>query len=121
MALKGEFNFKELDEVQKLFIQHCKMEPVNKVINTKIIKAQWKGKVSKWRENTTTSLSGRHLGHFKALLRKFAESPDPNKRQEMFQKREDIIDAHLSLLNYAVGQRTDMKGDSRRVQEMRHN
>ena len=83
MVLKDEFNSKELDKVQKLFIQHCKLEPINRVIGTKITKAQWKGKVAKWRENTTTSTSGRHLGHFKAMLRKFAESPDTDKGQEM--------------------------------------
>eukprot|EP00957_Ditylum_brightwellii_P028841 2179242-Ditylum_brightwellii.AAC.1 len=30
IVLKGEFNSEELDEVQKLFIQHCKLESVNK-------------------------------------------------------------------------------------------
>eukprot|EP00957_Ditylum_brightwellii_P085442 6499646-Ditylum_brightwellii.AAC.1 len=84
MVLKGEFSSKELDEVQKLFIQQCKLEPVNKVIGTKITKAQWKGKVTKWRENTTTSPSGRYLGHFKALIRKCVEFPDTNKGQDMF-------------------------------------
>eukprot|EP00957_Ditylum_brightwellii_P194363 14802982-Ditylum_brightwellii.AAC.1 len=74
----GEFNSKELDEVQKLFIQHCKLELVDKVISTKIIKAQRKEKAAKWRENTTTSPLGRQLGHFKALPRKFAVSPDTN-------------------------------------------
>eukprot|EP00957_Ditylum_brightwellii_P027960 2112424-Ditylum_brightwellii.AAC.1 len=72
-------------------------------------KAQWKGKVAKWRENTTTSLLGRHLGHFKALLRKFAESPDTDEGQKMIQTREDIIDAHVSLLNYVVEQRYSYK------------
>eukprot|EP00957_Ditylum_brightwellii_P207280 15352273-Ditylum_brightwellii.AAC.1 len=94
MVLKDEFNSKELDEVQKLFIQHCKLEPFDKVISTKITKSQLKGKVAKWRENITTSSLDRHLGHFKALLRKIAESPDIDKGQEMFRKREDITDAH---------------------------
>eukprot|EP00957_Ditylum_brightwellii_P156495 11910586-Ditylum_brightwellii.AAC.1 len=40
MVLKDEFNSNELDEVQKLFIQHCKLEPVDEVISTKITKAQ---------------------------------------------------------------------------------
>eukprot|EP00957_Ditylum_brightwellii_P035822 2715738-Ditylum_brightwellii.AAC.1 len=44
MALKGEFNSEELDEVHKLFIQHCKLEPVNKVISTKIEKHNGKEK-----------------------------------------------------------------------------
>eukprot|EP00957_Ditylum_brightwellii_P181907 13858635-Ditylum_brightwellii.AAC.1 len=94
VASPDEFNFEKLDEVQKLFIQHCKLKPVNKVIGTKITKVQWKGKVAKWRENTTTSPLGRQLSHFKALIRNFAESPDTDEGQDMFQKKENIIDAH---------------------------
>eukprot|EP00957_Ditylum_brightwellii_P006498 492281-Ditylum_brightwellii.AAC.1 len=56
-------------------------------------------------QNTTTLPSGRHLGHFKALLRRFVGSPDTDKEREMFRKREDIIDAHVSPLNYAAEQR----------------
>eukprot|EP00957_Ditylum_brightwellii_P176763 13464164-Ditylum_brightwellii.AAC.1 len=74
IVFKDEFNSEELDEVQQLSIQHYKLEPVDKVISTKTTKAQWKGKVAKQRENTTTSSLGRHVGHFKALLRKLAES-----------------------------------------------
>eukprot|EP00957_Ditylum_brightwellii_P094216 7173402-Ditylum_brightwellii.AAC.1 len=28
MVLQGEFNTKELDELQQLFLHHCKMEPI---------------------------------------------------------------------------------------------
>eukprot|EP00957_Ditylum_brightwellii_P103832 7909229-Ditylum_brightwellii.AAC.1 len=95
MVLKVEFNSEELDEAQKLFIQHCKLEPVNKVIGTKIAKAQWTGKVSKWRENITTSPLGRHLGHFKALLRKCAESPDTKEGTDMESKKQGTINRGL--------------------------
>eukprot|EP00957_Ditylum_brightwellii_P021180 1596736-Ditylum_brightwellii.AAC.1 len=86
MVLKGEFNTEELDELQKLFIQHCKMGTSDNLINTKITKNQWKDKVAKWRESTTTFLSGRLLGHFKALICQFEESPDTKEGREMYRK-----------------------------------
>eukprot|EP00957_Ditylum_brightwellii_P085632 6514191-Ditylum_brightwellii.AAC.1 len=71
------------------------METSDNLIGTKITKEQWKGKVAKWHKSTTTSLSGRHLGHFKALIHWFAESPDTEEGREMFRKREDIFNARL--------------------------
>eukprot|EP00957_Ditylum_brightwellii_P090447 6888447-Ditylum_brightwellii.AAC.1 len=88
--------------MQHAFIQHCTLETGNNVIGKKITKKQWKGKVAKWQENTATLPSGRHLGHFKALLRRFAVSPDTDEGREMFRKREDVINAHISLLSYAA-------------------
>eukprot|EP00957_Ditylum_brightwellii_P070156 5329230-Ditylum_brightwellii.AAC.1 len=82
MVLKSEFNSEDLDKLQKIFIQHCKLETSDNVIGKKIAKEQWKGKAAKY------------LGNFKALLRRFAESPDTDKGREMFRKREDIFEAH---------------------------
>eukprot|EP00957_Ditylum_brightwellii_P060031 4557683-Ditylum_brightwellii.AAC.1 len=85
------------------------METSDNLIGNKITKEQWKGKVSKWHKTTTPLPSGRHLGHFKALLCQFAESPDTYEGREMFRKREDILDTHVSLLNYAAEQRYSYK------------
>eukprot|EP00957_Ditylum_brightwellii_P135291 10316447-Ditylum_brightwellii.AAC.1 len=62
MVLKGQFNSEELDELQQLFLHHCKMEPINSPIGDKITKEMWKGKVARWCKSTTTSPSGRNLG-----------------------------------------------------------
>eukprot|EP00957_Ditylum_brightwellii_P080025 6085974-Ditylum_brightwellii.AAC.2 len=111
------------------------MEPSDTLISKKITKDQWRGKVTKWHESTTTSPSGRHsrrfkalicmfkeapetkwhestttspsgrhLRHFKALICMFKKAPETDKGREMY-KKEDIIDAHIGLLNYAVEQR----------------
>eukprot|EP00957_Ditylum_brightwellii_P027583 2085156-Ditylum_brightwellii.AAC.1 len=78
------------------------MEPTDTLISTKITKDQWKGKLAEWGEYTTTSPFGRNLGHFKALMHSFEEALETDERREMYQKREDIIDTHIGLLNYAV-------------------
>eukprot|EP00957_Ditylum_brightwellii_P047662 3621312-Ditylum_brightwellii.AAC.1 len=109
MVLKGQFNSEVLDKFQQVFIQHSKLETGDKVTGKKITKEQRKGKVAKWHENTTTLPSGRHLGHFKALFRRFAESPDTEEGREMSRKREDRIDAHVSILSYTAEQRYSYK------------
>eukprot|EP00957_Ditylum_brightwellii_P159116 12109756-Ditylum_brightwellii.AAC.1 len=77
------------------------MAPIEKYMGKKITCTMWKGKVAAWRESTTTSLSEHHLGHFKALIRCFAEDPNTDKGKIMYQKQTDLIDAHIVLLNYA--------------------
>eukprot|EP00957_Ditylum_brightwellii_P211456 15366183-Ditylum_brightwellii.AAC.2 len=85
------------------------METSDKLIGTKITKNQWKDKVIKWHESTTTSPSGRHVGNFKALICWFEEFLDTKEGREMYRKREDIIDTHVGLLNYAVEKRYSYK------------
>ena len=55
----------------------------------------------KWRETTTTSPSGRHLGHFHALFRAFSfeNAKDKEKIEEM---RKEIIILHHTMLSIAM-------------------
>eukprot|EP00957_Ditylum_brightwellii_P094962 7231597-Ditylum_brightwellii.AAC.1 len=85
------------------------METSDNLIGKKNTKKQWKGKVANWRESTTTSPSGRHLGHFKALICWLEEFLDTKEGREMYRKREEMIDAHVGLLNYAVEKRYSYK------------
>eukprot|EP00957_Ditylum_brightwellii_P121795 9288106-Ditylum_brightwellii.AAC.1 len=62
------------------------MAPIEEYIGNKITWSKWKGKVAAWRESTTTSTSGRHLGHFKALIWRFTEDPNTDEGQIMHQK-----------------------------------
>eukprot|EP00957_Ditylum_brightwellii_P154670 11772066-Ditylum_brightwellii.AAC.1 len=78
-VLQGKFIDTELIELQQLFLKHCKMAPIKKYVGKKITCVMWKGKVAAWHESTTTLLSGRHLGHFKALIRRFVEDPNTDE------------------------------------------
>eukprot|EP00957_Ditylum_brightwellii_P019515 1472168-Ditylum_brightwellii.AAC.1 len=79
--LQGQFTDTELTALQQLFLKHCKMDPIKKYVGEKITCVIWKGKVAAWCESTTTLLSGRHLGHFKALIRRFAEDTNTDEGQ----------------------------------------
>ena len=69
------------------------------------------GKLKVWTESTTTSPSGLHLEHFKALIasHKFSSEPPDDetaeesaKREELNQMQRDLRGLHLSLINYAL-------------------
>eukprot|EP00957_Ditylum_brightwellii_P088388 6732322-Ditylum_brightwellii.AAC.1 len=76
----------ELCKLQQLFLHHCKVESFESVVSGKLTCNKWKGKVAKWRKATTTSPSGRHLGHFKVLVCQFAEDLNTEEGKEMQQK-----------------------------------
>ena len=62
---------------------------------------EWRSKFKHWKESTSTSPSGVHLGHYKALLETIYV---PNDTQlvmdlEIFQKQQEIFNIHLCLIN----------------------
>jgi hypothetical protein len=52
-----------------------------------------------------SSPSGMHLGHYKALLARheFSDLPDRDpRRAELEQKRDEILQLHFQMINYAL-------------------
>ena len=54
-----------------------------------------------WNEKTTTSPSGRHLGHYHALFRPFKYNNEEEK-EELERKRNVIIQLHHTMLMIAI-------------------
>ena len=63
-------------------------EPVSSLVTS----ADFKSFFAKWKENTSTSPSGKHLGHYKALL-----SPALESDAELKEAANRIIDAHVTI------------------------
>ena len=51
--------------------------------NSEITVAQLRGKMKVWREGTTTSPSGRHLGHYKSIFTVINKSLEYDERKEL--------------------------------------
>ncbi|KAI2491604.1 hypothetical protein MHU86_22948 [Fragilaria crotonensis] len=107
-----------------LLIQHLKMTHEIATMETypTVSLEEFQGKLKAWRESTTTSPSGMHLGHYKALLANHkyshvpplgnSENPDDPETQEHIrllhlkseydQMQRSLLELHLSLLNYAL-------------------
>ena len=55
-----------------------------------------------WREGTTTSPSGRHLGHYKSLFTVIDHSLESDDRKELKEIQERIAGCYVAILNYAI-------------------
>jgi exonuclease III len=109
----------------QLLIQHLKMtHEVSSLATYPTVSLQeFQGKIDAWRESTTTSPSGMHLGHYKALFAKHKYSHVPplsdraaRQNDEHTQEhrrllalkadydsmQQSLAELHLSLLNYSL-------------------
>jgi Reverse transcriptase (RNA-dependent DNA polymerase) len=87
----------------KKFFHHIHQSPVE--MGDDIITLEdWSKKLKKWKERTTTSPSGLHLGHHKALLSPHSYSFEDNSKDkaELDHKQSMILTAFLTLLNISI-------------------
>jgi hypothetical protein len=56
----------------------------------------------RWNENTSTSPSGRHLGHYHALLKPDGLNPDSDEFVALATSREEIWKLHHILFDYGI-------------------
>ncbi len=80
-------------------------------VETTILEQDFRGKMSAWRESTSASPSGLHLGHYKALIARHQYSNTPEDEDEedhrqnhdrLNRMQKKMLDLHLALLNYAL-------------------
>jgi hypothetical protein len=84
-------------------------EPVSPLVTS----GDFKSFFAKWKENTSTSPSGKHLGHYKALL-----SPALVDNDDLTAAANRIIDVHVALLNIAAQHGSPMERWKRIVSVM---
>jgi hypothetical protein len=112
--LSGKYDMSECKEDVQLLLQHLKqVDEVHQLPSRPtILPEEFESKLKIWTESTTTSPSGLHLGHFKALIARHSfhstASDDEltpafrEQRDELNRKQADLFDLHLSLINYAL-------------------
>jgi exonuclease III len=112
--LQGNFDDTQLDENVQLLLRHLRQvgEMESEPARPTITEEEYIAKLQVWSENTTTSPSGLHLGHYKALIGRHSHSLDaPDHavppefatiRDELNFKQRAMRLLHLQLLNYAL-------------------
>ena len=80
------------------------MKRDSETISVDITAEDMMNKYKRWKETTTTSSSGRHLGHFHALFRGFKFDID-EEYEELVQMRTEIIELHWLILRIAIRNR----------------
>ena len=116
--LTGHYDTSQFDKNVALLLQH--LQQVHIVAQhpnyPSISEAELIGKLKVWRESTTTSPSGLHLGHYKALIARHQYSDDESdsggldadgnqiqsKKEEWDYMQRELRLFHLNLINYAL-------------------
>ena len=107
LILDGQYDATHLDESVQSIIQHLTKTTYahEHPLKPTITEATFLGKLQHWRESTSTSPSGLHLGHYKSMIARheFSDLSDRDPRKATLEsQRKDIIQLHLQLINYAL-------------------
>ncbi|KAI2495020.1 hypothetical protein MHU86_19495 [Fragilaria crotonensis] len=112
--LDGVYNSTTLHGNVQLLLSHMKQVHDIRQNPSKptITEEEFEGKLRVWTESTTTSPSGLHLGHYKALIAKHSYKTDASddeltsefkqQREELDFKQHELFCLHLNMLNYAL-------------------
>ena len=106
--LEGTYDLSALPPPVQLLIAHLQHHdpcPQARQLLPVITDTEYIGKLTSWSESTSTSPSGLHLGHYKALIARHEYSdlhPDEPLRIQWDQMQSDLRHVHLTLLNYAL-------------------
>lgn len=99
---------KEHDYIDSNSLMHTLLSRIEKkptkMIPEIIDEADWRAKIRKWPERTTTSPSGLHLGHYKSTIADHNWTHDDNSenKAEFDSHQEEILGVHLQLVNLAI-------------------
>lgn len=101
LILNGSYTHEDLEETTELLITHLQKQSAE-VVTDEITADNFKTKVEAWRESTSTSPSGVHLGHYKAYYAPHLFDPESQEGIAFQEVRNNILEAHLYLLNFAI-------------------
>jgi hypothetical protein len=94
----------EMSDLCQQVLQECKSSATQNSLPAHLELNAFSGKISSWREKTTTSPSGRHLGRYKALFTsgRYHESEHPKEFKLFESKQKEIAQLILSITNYCI-------------------
>lgn len=90
------------------FLATCKAASDLDVLPSTIALPEFRGKITTWKESTTTSPSGRHLGIYKSLFANgpYRNNPDDEQEAQNYARlryaQEDIAQLILGIINFCL-------------------
>ena len=102
LILEGTFQPLEVDSLTREFLQHMKRRTSLDQIQDTLTTTEWTGKISAWPELMSTSPSGFHLIHSKALVAKHDLTPGSPEYAALEEQWEQLIQWQVDLLNAAI-------------------
>jgi hypothetical protein len=106
MILDGSYNSSALADITQLVVSQMSQSKysIRSPLDTDISEEEYVGKIKSWKESTSTSPSGLHLGHYHALIARheFSGLKDSPEKDDLDSKQSAIRLAHLAMTNYAL-------------------
>ena len=102
LILEGNYEDSELDTISKLFLDNCTRVTDLDSLPATITFKNFQGKISKWKESTSTSPSGRHLGHYKSLFARIDTKLSADQQKELQNKQLDIANLYVSMIDIHI-------------------
>lgn len=102
--LSGEYSKDLPNPTCKLLIESCRAQTTLDDIPAELNMLEFKSKIKTWRESTTTSPSGRHLGRYKSLFATGEPTPaiSNTETNTLQTQQETIASCILSVINYCI-------------------
>jgi exonuclease III len=106
MILEGTYDASALADITQLVISKMSESKysIRAPLDTDISEEAYVSKIKSWKESTSTSPSGLHLGHYHAMIARheFSGLKDSPEKDDLDSKQSAIRRAHLGLTNYAL-------------------
>eukprot|EP00957_Ditylum_brightwellii_P017050 1286179-Ditylum_brightwellii.AAC.1 len=102
LVLKGEYINSELNYLQTLLLMHCKSEQTKAAVGESIDLGEYKDNIHVWKERTTMSPSGKHLGHYKAALARGPHDPKSKEGHAFWSQQDSLALINVDFINYAL-------------------
>eukprot|EP00957_Ditylum_brightwellii_P192904 14688087-Ditylum_brightwellii.AAC.1 len=97
LILNGEYSNEELDDLAKKLLNHCKRKKKNLNIGESITEKEWRNKIKACTERTTTSPSGQHLGHLKALQSRRPDDPSSEEGKLLATRQKRLVNTQVEM------------------------
>ena len=98
--LKGDYDSSDLDLITAMVVEHFQLVTDADVLPSSMSSKAMMDKYKFWPETTSTSPSGRHLGHYRSLLPNLpVHSP---ATEAIDSKRQQLVDMHHAVTDYAL-------------------
>jgi hypothetical protein len=102
LILEGDYDTTDLDDVTALLLRHCERVTELNTIPHQLTIEDSVSKLKIWCESTSTSPSGRHLGHYKTLLKPLTSDDLEYNEDQLNADRNALLHAHLNIINYCL-------------------
>jgi hypothetical protein len=102
LILEGVYDTTDLEDVTALLLRHCERVTELDSIPTQLSLDDFVSKLKIWSESTSTSPSGRHLGHYKTLPKPLTTEDLEYDDKQLNEDRIALLNAHLNIINYCL-------------------